>query len=202
MFLILICVSCSRYSVKREIRESSAISKIKSLGLIVRLPHNSPIRLKFFEKNLDQWLEPYAKKHKLTILNKTGDKLNLSKSESERFMQFSSDDSFQYYQSLGIINLYLGKNREELDKLKAEYGLDGFAIYEIDTFISSEMQIYNFGSLIAIIGADYKVAYLDHQFDKYKTLEIDRGAIRENLLDEVSNRFIDLMLKLGFIQEI
>jgi hypothetical protein len=200
-FIIIICVSCSNYSIKREIRNSSSLSKLKSLGIIIRLPHNSPVPLKLYNKNLTQWLEPYEKKRVLTLLRKKSDQLHLSKTESDRFMQFSSSEDFQYYQSMGIIKLYLDKNKEELDKLKAENSLDGLVIYEIDTFLSPEMQIYNFGSLIAIVDANYQVIYLDHQFDKYKTLEIDRGAIRENLLDEVSNRFIDLMLKLDFIRE-
>jgi len=184
-----------------EIRNSSSLSKLKSLGIIIRLPHNSPIPLKLYNKNLKQWLEPYEKRRMLTLLRKTSDKIRLSKAEGDRFMQFSSGEDFQYYQSVGIIRQYLNKNKEELDKLKAEKNLDGLAIYEIDTFLSPEMQIYNFGSLIAIVDADYQLVYLDHQFDKYKTLEIDRGAIRENLLDEVSNRFIESLLKLDFIRE-
>jgi len=201
LYLIMLFVSCSNFHLTREINNSSAIKKIKSPGIIVRIPHNSPFPLRLFNKNLSQWLEPFEKKAILKILEGTSKNLYLSKAEYDRFLQFSSKNDFQYYQSLGIITLYLNKNREELDTLKSENNLDGFIIYEVDTFLSSEMQVYNFSSMIVIVDNDYKVLYMDHQFDAYDTHEIDSGALRENLLDEVSNRFLELMEKVDYIRE-
>ena len=201
LFLIILFVSCSNFHITREINNTTALKKLKSPGIIVRIPHNSPFPLRLFNKNLSQWLEPFEKKISLKILEGTGKNLNLSKAEYDRFLQFSSSNDFQYYQSLGIITIYLNKNREELDTLKRENNLDSFILYEVDTFLSSEMQVYNFSSMIVIVDNDYKVLYQDHQFDAYDTHEIDRGALRENLLDEVSNRFLELMQKLDYIRE-
>jgi hypothetical protein len=201
LYLIILSVSCSNFHIKREINNSSALKKLKSPGIIVRIPHNSPFPLRLFNKSLSQWLEPYEKKISLTIQSGTSKNVNLSKAEYDRFLQFSSNNDFQYYQSLGIITLYLKNNREELDNLKSENNLDSIIVYEVDTFLSTEMQVYNFNSMIVIVDNDYQVLYLDHQFDAYDTHEIDRGALRENLLDEVSNRFLELMLKVDYIRE-
>jgi hypothetical protein len=200
--IIILAFSCSRYHVKNEIRNSSTLSKLKNAGIIVRLPHNSPIPVSKFNKSIIQWLEPYEKTSRLRIIEGTDKNINRAKSEADRFMQFSLENDFQYYQCIGIIKLYLNKNKEELDNYKNEQNLDSFIIYEVDPFISSEMQVWNFSSMVVIVDNDYQITYLDHQFDSFDTLEIDRGILRENLLDNVTNRLLELLLKLKYIKEI
>ncbi|MBN2158145.1 MAG: hypothetical protein JW807_02030 [Spirochaetes bacterium] len=200
LLVLLFTVSCSKYHVKKEIRNNKAISQLKNSGIIFRVTHNTPIPLSLFNKNLTQWLEPYKKLKTLKILDNISNNLNTAKGESERFAQFAPDKDFQFYQSVGIIKGYLDKNREELDKLKAEYGLDSFIVYEVDGAMSAELQFADFNSMICIVNNNYQIIYLDRQADKYDAFEIDKHILREDLLDQISNRFLELMFKFKFIK--
>jgi hypothetical protein len=194
-------LSCAQFHVTREIRERDDLSKLKHSGVLFRIPHNSQISLKRFYGSLSRWIEPYKKINKLTIIDTASKNLSMSKGEYDRFLQFSADNDFQYYQALGIITNYLDKNKEELEKLREKYGLDSFIIYEVDTFLSPEMLLAHFRSMIVIVNTKNQVLYMDHQFDTYDIYEIDPQVLKENLLDQISNRFINLMLKLDYIEE-
>jgi hypothetical protein len=198
---ITLVLSCAQFHVTREIREKDELSTLKRSGVLFRVPHNSQISLKRFYVSLSRWIEPYKKINKLTIIDNTSKNLSISKGEYDRFLQFSAGNDFQYYQSLGIIANYLNKNKEELEKLRVKYGLDSLIIYEVDTFISPEMELAHFGSMIVIVNTKNQVLYMDRQFDTYDIYEIDPQVLKENLLDQISNRFINLMLKLDYIEE-
>jgi hypothetical protein len=201
--IVALCliVSCSDYHIKREIKNSSALSKLKSSGIIIRKTNDTPILMKLCYKNMGQWLEPYKKINNIKLLMETSKNLHASAGESERFLQFSNKKEFQYYQSKGIIIGYLNKNREELDKLKNDNNLDSFIIYEMDGTLSAELQFFDFSSMIIIVDNNYQILYMDRQFDKFETFEFDKEILSEDLLDEVSNRFLELMFKLNYLQE-
>lgn len=194
--------SCVKYHVKEEINSKSALSKLKKSGIIVRLTHNSPIPVKLANKNLSQWLEPYKKQNRLTLIEGTSKKVYIAKNESERFFQYTSSDDFQYYQSIGIIKEFLNSNKEELDKIRSENDLDSLILYEVDAGFSVELQYDNFSSMIVIVDNKDKILFLDRQVDKYETFEIDGSVLREELLDLISNRLIDVLARLKFVKEI
>ncbi len=198
---LLFLLSCAKYHVKNEISKGSSLSKLKKTGIIVRKTHNTPITLKLINKNLSQWLEPYKKVNQLVLIEKTSKNLNNSKMESDHFLQLSNDGDFQHYQTLGIVTHYLNKNKEELDKIKSEYNLDSFIIYEIDAGYSLELQYSDFKSMIIIIDGNNKIVHMDRQDDKYETFEIDKKIMREDLLDLVSNRLLNLIINLKYIKE-
>jgi hypothetical protein len=199
--VLLFALSCAKYHVKNEVNNGSALSKLKKTGIIIRKTHNTPISLKLLNKNLSQWLEPYKKINELILIEKTTKNLNRSKAESDRFLQFSDNGDYQYYQSVGIITHYLNNNKEELDKIKSEYNLDSLIIYEIDAGYSLELQYTDFSSMIVIIDGKDKIVHLDRQHDKYESFEIDRNIMQEELLDLISNRFLDRINNLKYIKE-
>jgi len=150
---------------------------------------------------MTQWLEPFKKINNVKLLTETSKNLHASAGESERFLQFSNKNDFQYYQTIGIITGYLNKNKEELDKLKNDNNLDSFIIYEMDGTLSAELQFFDFRSMIIIVNNKNEVIYMDRQFDKYETYEFNKEILTEDLLDQASNRFLELMFKLNYLQE-
>ena len=201
--ILLFMVSCSKFHVTKEIKYGSALSKLKNSGILFRLPHNTPIRLERFEQSLTNWMTPYKKINNLKIITQTSRNLNLSKGEYDRFLQFSDKQDFQNYKSLGIITNYLTKNKEELDKIIADNNLDSLIIYEVDSMLSVELQSSDFSSMVVIVtpAGKNQIAYLDRQFNKYEAYEIDKHILQDDLLDHVSNRFIDIMLNFDYLRK-
>ncbi|MBP7734438.1 MAG: hypothetical protein KA369_00560 [Spirochaetes bacterium] len=198
---LLFAVSCGKYHVKNEINNGSALGKLKKTGIIIRKTHNTPIAFKLIKKNVSQWLEPYKKVNQLVLIEKTSKALDTAMTESERFLQFSGKGDFQFYQTIGILTHYLNKNKDELDKIKAENDLDSLLIYELDAGYSLELQYTDFGSMIIIVDNNNKILSMDRQYDKYETFEIDKDIMKEELLDLISNRLIDQITKLKYVKE-
>jgi len=194
-------VSCSAYHIKREIKNGSALSKLKNSGIIIHKTNDTSIPIKLCYKNITQWLEPFKKINNIKLLTEASKNLYASAGESERFLQFSNKNDFQYYQTTGIINGYLNKNKEELDKLKNDNNLDSFIIYEIDGTLSAELQFFDFRSMIIIINNKNEIIYMDRQFDKYETYEFSKEILSEDMLDQISNRFLELMFKFDYLKE-
>jgi hypothetical protein len=198
---LCLLISCSEYHIKKEIKNGSALSKLKNSGIIIRKTNDTSISMKLFYKNLTQWLEPYIKVNKLKLLTDVSKNLNIAQGESDRFLQFSNKNDFQYYQTVGIIKGYLNKNKEEFDKIRNDNNLDSFIIYEVGGSLSAELQFFDFSSMVIIIDNKNEVLYMDHQFDKYETYEFYKEILTEDLLDHISNRFLELMFKLDYLQE-
>jgi hypothetical protein len=198
----LLITSCMRFNVTREIKNNSAISKLKNTGIIFRIPHNSPIPVKLFNNDITQWMEPYKKLKNVKIIQPTSIEVHRSRSEFDRFLQFSSDNDFQINETLGIISLYLQKNKAEFDKIIADNGLDSLIIYEVDGCISAELQFSDFSSMIVIVNSKYQILYMDRQFNTYEAFEIDKQILQEDLLDRISNRLLQFLKKYDFVKEI
>ena len=194
-------ISCSEYHIKKEIKNGSALSKLKNSGIIIRKTNDTSISMKLFNKNMTQWLEPYKKINNLKLVTDMSKNLNAAQGESDRFLQFSHKNDFQYYQTVGIINGYLNKNKEELEKIKNDNNLDSFIIYEVGGTLSAELQFFDFSSMVIIVNNKYEVLYMDRQFDKYETYEFYKEILTEDLLDHISNRFLELMFKLDYLDE-
>ncbi len=79
-------------------------------------------------------------------------------------------------------------------------GLDSLIFYEIDTAMSAELQFLDFGSMMLIIDREYRIVYMDHQFNSYDTNEYDKEVMQDNLLDQVNGRFLELMNKLDYVK--
>ena len=55
--LLCLCVSCSSFSYKTEIKETSGLKELASSGILFRLSKNSSFDNAENVKNLDFWLE-------------------------------------------------------------------------------------------------------------------------------------------------
>lgn len=198
--LAALLLSCSKYSITKEIQHGALLSKFKNSGVLFRNTHNSSIPIERLNASLIQWLGGYELNNSLKVIENAPESLNLCKSEFDRFVQYSERDDLLYSKTRGIINRYLNENREDLEALFEEHGLDSLIIYEIDTAMSAELQFLDFGSMMLIIDREYRIAYMDHQFNKYNTNEYDREVMQDNLLDQVNGRFLELMKKLDYVK--
>ncbi len=197
---LLFMVSCSKYHVKNEIKDSSVLSKLKNSGIIFRFPGSSPMKVPLFSKTLSQWMDSYAKVNNLVILPAADKSLTVAKTEFDLFLQMTEDDDYLYYKSLGILNKYLKDNQEALQKLIVDNGLDSLIIYEVDPALSAEMQYNEFSSMIIIVNQDLKIVYMDRQYDDFETNEYDKEIMYNHLLDEINSRFLDMMFKLKYLK--
>ncbi|MBN2078351.1 MAG: hypothetical protein JW838_05260 [Spirochaetes bacterium] len=198
--LAALLLSCSKYSITKEIQHGALLSKFKNSGILFRNTHNSPISNDRLNASLIQWLGGYELKNSLKVIENAPENIAICKSEFDRFVQFSEKDDLLYQKTRGIINRYLNENREDLEALFDEHGLDSLVIYEIDTAMSAELQFLDFGSMMLIIDREYRIAYMDHQFNRYNTNEYDREVMQDNLLDQVNGRFLELMQKLDYVK--
>lgn len=197
----LFMVSCSKYHVKNEIKESSDLSRLKNSGIVFRMPKSSPLSTTRLHKSLAQWMSSFKKINSLQILEVKDKNITCAKSEFDMFLQITEDEDFLYYKSLGILNKYLQDNRDALKKLIADNGLDSLIIYEVDPSLSAEMQYNEFSSMIIVVNQDLKIAYMDRQYDDFDTNEYDRELMQNHLLDEINSRFIEIMEKLKYLKD-
>jgi len=197
--VLILSSSCSTYKVKNEIEKGDRISKLKSSGIILRIHTNNRDKMKEATQNLSFWIEGHKRKNKLKIINEPDTSLGIYNSDFERFYQLSINNRFLKYKSIGVIKLYLRNNREKLEKILAENSMDSLIIYEIDSIYSLEMQFIEFNSVISVIDTKMNILYLDHQKDVFNINGFEETSIKKQLQDKISQRFIEKMIDIEFM---
>ncbi len=210
LFIALMAVaSCNTYTVRNEVEHGRSINKMKSAGILVRLPENSRAFREEYERGLAQWIAGSQTIKRLEVVTDAPEKITYLKSDPDRFfqyrdrsrgfLQFGEGDRFMKYKSLGIINNYLGENRGEFKRILNEKNFDGLMVYEVFGVTSTEMQFVDFDSMLLILDKDLKVVYLDRQTDSFPTDEFDSVKVRRKLINCVSERLIETLDDLNFI---
>jgi hypothetical protein len=202
--------ACSEFSVITDLDRIRKISEFKKVGVLMRTGHHRDIQHGDYKNNIRNWLEGYKKLVVIDLIDNESETISFFKNETDRFYQLASrrnimenvDKTFLKYKALGIINLYMQGNSAELKKLIADNKLDALLIYEVYCTISTEMQFYDFDSVIAIVDRDLNIVYLDHQTNSFDSIEADKNKIKEELLNKISNRLVDRFLRLDFIERI
>lgn len=200
--------ACSEFRVKTEIDQDKKISKLKKSGILLRLNEHSMVAHPEFVTNLANWLAGFKPIINIVLLGEQSDAVHHYTRHEDRFFQMSTrrnvmesiSKSYLPYKSLGIIHLYLRNNSAELKKIMADNGLDSLILYEIYAIISTEMQHYDFDSVLVIVDRDLNMIYMDHQTDTYESVETDTAKIKEELLNKISNRLIQRLRKLDFVE--
>ncbi len=217
--LLVSVLSCSPYNVKTEVESSSDLSQLKSSGIIFRYYKNSIIELHDYSSNFRKWLEGHKKINKIILLPDVSSKAEVFDSTFNRFYQHSINDNFLKYKTIGIIKLYVRENELELKKLMKEKGLDSIVVYEINSGFSKEMQIFDMETVVIVLNSNLQLIYLDHQRDSYPEKKIPwdtmisgdvkgdydnftEDMLKKALLDKISQRFIEVLLDIDFIEEI
>ncbi len=198
MFFIF---SCSGFNVKKEFSEDRRLSSLKKSGIIIHLWKNSMVRRQEIEENLTYWLKGCKGLNETPVVTGALPSLYIYNSDMDRFLQTTGDGSFLSYKSMGVIRTYITTHRDELKKVIAESGLDSLIFYEIDGNCSSELGYVDFNSMVMIIDTDLNILYLDHQSRGFDTDEWDRNILRKTLLDKLSERFLETMESLEYIEK-
>ncbi|HEY1405820.1 MAG TPA: hypothetical protein VF857_04345 [Spirochaetota bacterium] len=202
LVLIMTISGCSTYSVKTEVDTHSSLKEAKKLGVIVRVPLKSRITRDEILTSLSHLLNGYDNIAKIDIIPDLSAQLIEFSDDEDRFYQPSSDQEFLKYKSIGILRTYLRTNADEIKKIMEKNALDGIIIYEVYGLVSVEMQLLSFDSVIAITDKNADIVYLDHQNNDYQSAESDYDSQRAEVLNHISNRFIESMKNLGYVRNI
>jgi hypothetical protein len=204
--ILLICgnllQSCSTYSIKTDIENSSAVSKIKDAGIIFRVSKNSKIPGEELIKNFSYWMSVHKQNKNISIIANPDDSISGFKTPQDRFYQLSNENSYLKYKSIGVINLYLQNNQDALKKIILKNNLDSLIIFEVFTVISTELQFIEFESVIAVVDSELNIIYLDHQSDNFDSESSFMNDLKNQLADMINRRLIDNMRSLNLIGDL
>ncbi len=203
LFVIaLLGFSCSKYTIRTEVEKSDEISEIQKAGIIVRISERSKIPLDEHTKSLSHWLGGHKQLKDILLYAESNELINYYSDESRRFYQISSEGTFLRYKSLGVVNSYLRANSAELNRFIEEKKLNGLIIYEIYTVLSSEMQFMDFDSVVVITDKNLNILYIDNQRDGFESNEYDLDRVKEQLLNRITERFLEVLFDNDFIEEL
>lgn len=194
-------ISCSSYKTTIEIEKGSKLSKLKKSGIIYRTSVNNSIQQDEYTKSLLYWLEGSKKINNYLIVPVSTENIHQFASNSDRFYQLDIDDQFLRYKAIGVISFYLRTNEDQLKKIMAENGLDSLIIYEVVNEFSAEMQHYDFETMLIVVNSNLELLYMDKQMENSKTFEFDSQVVKRHLLDRISNRLLEKMIELNYVEK-
>ena len=198
---LLLLSSCSSYSIKTEIEDDTAISKLERIGVIFRLSKNGVFNYDESYKNLSSWVYGYKEIKKIVTIADVDKKLSSFSSQNDRFFQITNTGDFLKFKSIGSVKMYMRNNEEEIKKIISDNKLDSLIVYEVDSVYSAELQFVDFDSLVTIFDSDFNILLLDHQKDSFDIHEFDKDLARKNLLDKICNRFVETMIDIKYLEE-
>lgn len=193
-------ISCSTYSVSREMSNGSALKKMKSACVVLRLSQKSRIGREEQTKNLTNWLAAARPIRKTAIATSCGESVCSYGAEEERFYQIDGEGDFLKFKAAGVVNEFIRVNTAELKRIIAENDCDGIVIYEVYGVMALEMQFFDFDSVVCVLDRDLKIAYLDRQFNSFGVDEISAARVRQQLVDRVSERLVNTLDDLNFLR--
>lgn len=191
MLIIFSVLSCSSYSIKTDIEESSILKKIKKTGIIFRIPNSSKITKEESIKNFLSWLTIYQKNENIIIIYDASDSLTYFNNPQQRFYQLSNENTYLKYKSIGVLNQYLQNNQNELLNIISKNNLDSITIFEVYSIISTQMQFFEFESVLAVVDSNLNLAYLDHQSDYFESESSILNELKNQMLDIINNRLVN-----------
>ncbi len=195
-----LAVSCSTYSVSKEMSSGSALKKMKSACIVLRLSKKSKIGGDEQTKNLTNWLAAAKPLKKLIIVQSCGENVCSFGEEDERFYQTDGDGGFLKFKATGVLNEFIRANETELRRIVAENDCDGIAIYEVYGVISLEMQFFDFDSVLCVLDRELKVVYLDRQHDSFEVNETSAARLKQRFMDRASERLVHTLDDLDFLR--
>jgi hypothetical protein len=199
LIIIFFILSCSSYSVKTDIKDNSALNKIKNAGVIFRMSKGSKITKQESIENFLYWLSVYQKKRNIIIIADAGDSLAYFQNPQQRFYQLSNENDYLSYKSIGVLNQYLQNNQNELLNIISKNNLDGLIIFEVFSVISTQMQFFEFESVVAVADSNLNIAYLDHQIDYFESESSSLNDLKNQAMDKINDRLMEKLHKMDFL---
>ena len=191
LIIIFFSLSCSTYSVKSDFKDKSVLSKVKNTGIIFRISNGSKITKEELIRNFLYWLSVYEQKGNVTVIADAGNSLTVYNNPQQRFYQLSNEEEYLEYKSLGVVNLYLQNNQNELLNIISKNNLDSIIVYEVYSVISTAMHFFEYDSVLAIADANLNIGYLDHQTDHFESESSFLEELKNEALDKITGRLIE-----------
>ncbi|MFW5770734.1 MAG: hypothetical protein ACOCX9_04785 [Spirochaetota bacterium] len=200
IILVVLLSSCSKYSVKEEIDRTSRVD-VKKAGILLRISRKAMLGYDVHYETLQKWLQGYTQNVELELINGKSDYYAYFSNEQDRFYQLSMNNAFLKYKSLGVINSYLYRYKNDLSALMKAKNLDVLIIYEVYGIASVGMQFLDFDSMAVIIDKNLKVVYLDHQHDRFNSNDYSIDLLKEQLLNKMNDRMLEFLIDLDYIED-
>ncbi len=201
ILLILGTVSCAGINVKNVRENSNEIDAVKKAGLIIRISRDVRVGREDYVRSIAHWIAGLRPEKNLLFVSDSNDKLTYFAGDDERFYQVTEDGDYLKFKSLGVVNLYIRDNREELKKIVDGNSLDGLFIYEIYGVIANEMQFIDYDTSLVMLNKKLDVIYMDRQHFNDDTNEIDFDRLKIKYLDSVSDRLTRTLIDLDFLEK-
>jgi hypothetical protein len=201
MLVVLTALSCGGMNVKKISSESDAIREVKKAGFIVRTARDVRLTRDDYVKSISHWIAGFVPQKDLLFVADTSDKISFFNSHEDRFYQVDESGDFLRFKSIGVVNLYLRDNRDELKKIMNDHSLDGIFIYEIYGVIANEMQFIDYDTMLVMTDKNLKVIYMDEQHFSDDTNELDFDRIKVKFMDSVSERITKTLVSLRFLDK-
>jgi hypothetical protein len=200
--LVMMFVACSSYSVKNEVNDVSMIKGAKKIGIVVRSSLRSRISRDEIMTEISRTLNGFKHSIVLEFVPNVSTGMTDFSTDEERFYQSAGDSDFLKYKSIGVVKSYVRSNNDEIHKIIEKGEFDGIIIYEEYAIISVEMQMMRMNTVIAITDKEGNIAYLDHQDDVYDSDETDILALKKEMTDRLSQRFINKLRDLDYVKSL
>lgn len=199
VMLVLTAVSCGGMNVKKISSDGDAIQEVKKAGFIVRIAHDVRLTREDYVKSISHWIAGFVPQKDLLFVADTSDKITYFNSNEDRFYQVNESGDFLRFKSIGVVNMYLRDNRDELKKIMTDNSLEGIFIYEIYGVIANEMQFIDYDTMLVMTDKNLKVIYMDQQHLSDDTNELDFDRIKVKFLDSISERITKTLMNLRFL---
>jgi len=200
IILVILLSSCAKYSVKEEIDRTSRVD-VKKAGILLRISRKAMLGYNIHYETLQKWLKGYTQNVELELINGKSDYYAYFSNEQDRFYQLSMNNEFLKYKSLGVINSYLYRYKNDLSALMKSKNLDVLIIYEVYGIASVGMQFLDFDSMAVIIDKNLKVVYLDHQHDRFNSNDYSIDLLKDQLLNKMNDRMLEFLMDLDYIED-
>lgn len=200
IILVILLSSCAKYSVKEEIDRTSRVD-VKKAGILLRISRKAMLGYDIHYETLQKWLRGYTQNVELELINGKSDYYAYFSNEQDRFYQLSMNNEFLKYKSLGVINSYLYRYKNDLSALMKSKNLDVLIIYEVYGIASVGMQFLDFDSMAVIIDKNLKVVYLDHQHDRFNSNDYSIDLLKDQLLNKMNDRMLEFLMDLDYIED-
>ena len=200
LFLAVCAVSCA-YPVTKEINESAKLGGKGKVGTVIRVSQKGRVSRDEIVTSISRTLPAYRHNRPVELLVDIPSGITEFMDDADAFYQ-SENDNFRKFKSIGVAKSFIRTHESDLKDEMSKSGLDLLVIYEVYTVVSVEMQMMKFSTVMAVLDKNLELVYLDHQTDTSETLNTDITSMKAEIVNHITDRFIEKMDDLEWIEEL
>ena len=201
VLLLAACVFSCAYPVKKEINENEKLGGKGKVGTVVRISQKGRVSRDEIVTSISKVLPAYRHNRPVELVVDLSSGITEFMDDSDAFYQ-STNDEFLKFKSIGVAKSFLRTHESELKDEMSKSGFDLLVIYEVYTVVSVEMQMMKFSTVMAVVDKNLDLVYLDHQSDTSETLSSDIVSMKAEVVNHITDRFVQKMENLDWIEEL